>query len=285
MCHSWQSGFLRPCIVAMLLFWHLDCSIGNRYDGANQGLVAIPSEIPSDVNEVALKENAITGIGNDSLNGLSKLEVLYIGNNQLTSIHPEAFCGTVLRIAGLNNNNLSTVPDFLFLGNTLEIVFLGSNRIQAIGTSDFAGVNVLRELYISKNLIQEVEGLDINLGSSLQTLNMQVNFLDNLDIGWSHFSVLRVINLRNNRLQQITTTGMNVSIIEKLALSGNNMTCVDLVGDYNYLLHRLYRCVIHKYREMRKCIIKSIRNMCMAKQNYIHIRTCQEIRTCQARIS
>ncbi len=260
MCHSRQSSFLWPCIVVMLLLWHLDCFLGNRYDGANKGLVAIPSDIPSDVNEVALKENAITEIGNDSLNGLSKLEVLYIGNNQLTSIHPEAFCGTVLRIAGLNNNNLSTVPDFLCLGNTLETVFLGSNRIQAIGTSDFAGLNVLRELYISKNLIQEVEGLDINLGSSLQILNMQVNFLDNLNITWSHFSALRVINLRNNRLQHITTAGMNVSIVtlEKLLLAGNNMTCVDLVGDYKHLFHRLYRCVIDKIQGNEDvCIIKS----------------------------
>ena len=234
--------------MLMLILCHIGCSYGNRYDGTDQGLVAILSDIPSDVNEVVLKDNAITEIGNDSLSGLSHLEMLYIGNNQLISIHPGAFCGTVLQVAGLNNNNLSTVPDLLCLGNTLETVFLGSNQLQAIRTSDFAGLNVLRELFISKNLIQQVEGLDINLGSSLQTLNMQVNFLDNLDIGWSHFSALRVISLRNNGLQQITTAGMNVSVVEKLLLAGNNMTCVDLVGDYSCLLRRLHGCVICKER-------------------------------------
>ncbi len=238
-CHL---SFLGPCIVVMRLLWHLACSHGNRYDATNQSLVEIPSDIPSDVSEIALKENAITEIGNDSFSGLPNLEMLFIGDNQLLNIHPEAFCGTVLQIAGLNNNNLSSVPGFLCLENTLEVVYLASNRLQAIGTSDFAGLNVLRVLYLSKNLIQEVEGLDINLGASLETLNMQVNFLDNLNITWSHFSVLRVINLRNNSLQQITTAGMNVSIVEKLLLSGNNMSCANLVGEYTTYCIGLCRC-------------------------------------------
>ncbi len=95
---------------------------GSMYMANDKNLIAVPSDLPNDVTYVEIKRNSITEIENSSLNGLANLEKLYIGYNQLSSIHPEAFCGTALRLIGLNYNNFTTVPELRCLPSFAESV-------------------------------------------------------------------------------------------------------------------------------------------------------------------
>ncbi len=200
------------------------------YMANDQNLIAVPSDVPNDVTYVEIKRNHIAKIGNSSLNGLANLEKLYIGHNQLSSIHPEAFCGTALRLIGLNYNNFTTVPELRCLNHTLKTIYLSWNKLQVIRTGDFRDLGVLKDLYLDHNHLYRIEGIDWILGASLQILQLESNLLVDLNITWSRFDILRVINLRDNRIRQFTVMDLNVPIVKRLNLSANHMTCLHLVS-------------------------------------------------------
>ncbi len=230
-CHSRLSwlGF-----VFLVQLWHVHRCHSNMYTANGRNLTSVPSDLLSNVTHVELKMNRITEVGNNSLSGLANLEKLYMGKNQLASIYPEAFCGTVLRIIGLTYNNFSTVPELRCLNDTLKTLYLSWNKLQVIQTGDFRGLGVLRDLYLDHNLLHRIEGIDWILGASLQILKLESNLLDDLNITWSRFDILRVINLSGNRIQQLRVTDFNVPPVKRLNLSANHMTCLHLVSQITH---------------------------------------------------
>ncbi len=91
-----------------------DCLIGNVVSTLSlehNFLSTLPQLVQSHLTVLYMKYNVIREIGNASLNGLPALQRLYLGLNQISYIHPDAFCGTELQIIGLNSNNMTTVPD------------------------------------------------------------------------------------------------------------------------------------------------------------------------------
>ncbi len=237
-----MSGCSRPTGAALLFFhmitlliYHVQAFATSFIHTDDPDLLAIPTGIPSSIQLVDLRRNAIHHIDNTSLAALNNLDILKMSFNQLVYVHPRAFCGTQLRALGLNGNNLASVPDISCLENSLEIIYLSSNAIQTIGISDFRKLYVLQKVEIKYNRIHQVSGMDVNLGGSLQILTLQGNFLESLAINWSYFKGLHTIDLGQNQLVELTTAGLNMSVLDTLLLPENNLTCFKVVCAYFFL--------------------------------------------------
>ncbi len=164
-------------------------------------LSTLPQLVQSHLTVLYMQHNVIRQIGNASMNGLPDLKHLYLGMNQISYIHPDAFCGTLLQTIGLSSNTITTVPDFHCLENTLRSIHLFGNKICIVSNADFANLHALRILQLGHNCLQQISGLDINVGQHLEVLRLYGNSLEVLDINWSYFRSLQVVNLADNNFR------------------------------------------------------------------------------------
>ncbi len=205
-------------------------------------LSAVPRLSHDVLTNLSLNYNSISELGNYSMSGLPQLGELQIGWNKIGSIADLAFCGTVLQTIGLNGNYLTEVPDLRCVGDTLESLHLATNQICVIRSSDFTHLERLRVLHVQDNRLYEMAGIDVNIGHSIEVLKIQNNFLQVLNVDWSHFLTLQIINLTNNQIHTVVTTTADGndgttswkpladSVLQQLLLARNNLTCFYWVG-------------------------------------------------------
>lgn len=86
--------------------------------------------------------------------GCQNLEELHINHNPMeNNIEDGAFNGlSKLRLLGLNDNNIGTINDDFFSFNyKLEKVFLSNNQLKSLSQNTFAKLTNLKELYLINN--------------------------------------------------------------------------------------------------------------------------------------
>ncbi len=181
-----------------------DCLIGTVVSTLNlesNKLSTLLQLVQSHLTHLYMRYNFIRRIENASLGGLPSLQHLYFGLNEVSYIHPDAFCGTQLQTIGLNSNNITTVPDFHCLENTLTTIYLSGNKICIVENADFSELQVLRTLHLDQNCLNPILSLDVSLGRSLEALRLHSNSLEAFDIQWSYFRTLREVNLAENNFR------------------------------------------------------------------------------------
>eukprot|EP00057_Strongylocentrotus_purpuratus_P006342 XP_011660816.1 PREDICTED: leucine-rich glioma-inactivated protein 1-like [Strongylocentrotus purpuratus] len=117
------------------------------------------SEIPRDlfpgIIKLYLQYNELITIPKYALDGFEKLQVLDIGNNQLSSLHNESFCGLKSLVnLGLADNNIKSLPRGSFAcAEKLKSIDLSCNDISQL----FSGTPSLQNLYLQNNKISTIE--------------------------------------------------------------------------------------------------------------------------------
>ncbi|XP_047202517.1 extracellular matrix protein 2 isoform X1 [Girardinichthys multiradiatus] len=164
-------------------------------------LDAVPSDLPSTLQELKINENKLRGIDENSFQDLSNLVILELEGNLLSegNVDPRAFAPLIqLSYFRLGRNHFRTVP-------------------QGLPKS-------LLELYLENNLIEEISETVFNRTTNLNLVSLRHNKLDETKIApmaWFNHRNLESIDLSHNELYLVPSY-LPKSLIH-LVLVGNNI--------------------------------------------------------------
>lgn len=217
----------------------------------NFNLTAVPAGLPGSIEELQLNYNLIQALRDDSLSYPS-LSTLSLACNHLQRIQPNTFQDTKLlaslnlannrlyidyqetshalktllklRVLDLSENGLDEEMAAALLQNltSLEYLNLSGNLLKRLDEASFAGLGLLKELDLQRNIIFEIEGA-FDGAHKLQRLNLAFNYLPCLyDF---HMTQLLILNASHNFIEWfISRTVLNVTFhLETLDLSHNKL--------------------------------------------------------------
>ena len=156
---------------------------------------------------LSLNDNLLTMLPKNVFMGLSKLRVLYLDGNQITSLQqpfkklhsledlhlgrnrlrdipPKTFAGlSKLKSLAMGANTLGTLPGGVFKDlASLAILWLDDCRLESLPANVFAGLHGLEKLVISSNYLRSLPvGIFRGL-AQLRFLNLQHNPMDSLPV-------------------------------------------------------------------------------------------------------
>ncbi|XP_066140178.1 leucine-rich repeat-containing protein 70-like [Euwallacea fornicatus] len=165
-----------------------------------------------------------------ALSSLAELEVLNLGNNELTELVGNAIRNLQkLRILDLSRNKIDFIPETLSLLNgSLEILYLDYNLIFEITDESFLGVQGIRILSLTN--LPRLENINANSFKPLQSLSI-LYLSDNpllTTIDRDSFAVnqsLEKLYIHNNSLVDLHYNLTNWSSLKLLNLKGNDLYC------------------------------------------------------------
>jgi Leucine-rich repeat (LRR) protein len=174
-----------------------------------------------------LSDNKISIVGDKSFNGLEKsLKSLNLARNKLKFVKNGYFGNlSELQILDLSSNTISIIENLSFRNlRNLNTLVLSDNCIFKINSVIFQNQRMLSQLYLDNNLLKNIEMAFFNLHvltnlnlafnsiykltnqtfegcDSLASLNLSFNFIKSLNKSLVSLKSLRVIELKNNRIQ------------------------------------------------------------------------------------
>jgi Leucine-rich repeat (LRR) protein len=159
----------------------------------------------------------------------SKLHYLSIDRAKLKSVPVEICTGlSVLKHMQLAGNQLADLPAAFSSLKSVTSVILASNEFVRMPTSLMQCKN-LKKLDMSNNALKAIpESFGESL-MSLETLVLSGNRLEDASSwpGLLNLSKLRVLDLRNNQLKQISLGISSLSVLQELNLSHNEISALE----------------------------------------------------------
>ncbi len=182
---------------------------------------------------------------------LNRLKNLYLGINQIHSLHAGVFNGLVrltylslkqnnldhldqglfnelkfLLVLNLDDNSLTLLPPDIFRSLTnLRILYIGSNNLQTVDEFQFTGLLKLEQLWLGYNQIVELPPRVLEDLISLTTLDLWNNKLANLDKNlFQNLTNLEILYLIFNQLKSVhVNTFADLSNLQLLYLVANEI--------------------------------------------------------------
>ena len=176
--------------------------------------------------------NQLDTLRSDVFDGLPKLWFLDLSNNRLSSLSAGAFNGLpALEHLVLGANRLSTLPEGVF-GGLPELWFLDLEdlRLSALPAGVFDGLSALEELNLEANRLSELPAKVFDGLSSLTDLTLMANQLSSLPAEvFDGLSSLTTLRLDQNRLSSLPPDLFaGLSSLEQLFLHTNRLTSAGL---------------------------------------------------------
>mmetsp|Transcript_13949 Transcript_13949/g.24686 ORF Transcript_13949/g.24686 Transcript_13949/m.24686 type:complete len:752 (+) Transcript_13949:261-2516(+) len=190
------------------------------------------------IRELKLSNNQVEDVEYDAFDDAKEtMESILIDNNKLKGI-PEAFFELqLLKRLNFANNEIVSVPDrFDVFCETLVALDLGHNKISEIPQSVNFLYN-LRELILHFNSIQS---LYYPMPRNLDTLVLNHNSLEYISAEvFKEAMSLRVLDLSNNKLQEIPESLSRLPSLQHLDLRYNKIKCLSMEIPENSNLDQL----------------------------------------------
>ena len=180
----------------------------------------------SQLERLELGGNQLAGLPGDVFYDLSRLNTLNLHGNDLVGLRANVFAGlSSLEVLRLGDNNLAALDVSLFAGlSRLGWLDLASNRLTALPSWVFRGLANLKRLDLQGNQLTALP-VDIFVGlGKLVALHLERNRLAMLPVGmFADLAGLRRLNLEHNRLSSLPYglfTGLSLS--SKLILGSDH---------------------------------------------------------------
>jgi hypothetical protein len=205
-------------------------------DGAN---------LLTNVTQLGLNRQRITGIERGDFEGLSNLRALYLSYNQIASRESDDFDGlSNLQHLNLFFDQITSLESGAFNGlSNLSELNLSSNLITSIESGDFDGLSNLQHLNLRGNQIASLESGDFVGLSNLQFLELVGNQISSLESSdFEGLTNLQTLNLSGNPIASVETGAFQrLSSLQHLSLNYNQITSLES-GDFDGLsnLQSLY---------------------------------------------
>nr|QBP05251.1 toll-like receptor 23f [Boleophthalmus pectinirostris] len=143
----------RPSLFYSLRNCTIDFHDSSKVKCDFSRLHTIPRGIPKTVTYLSAFRNRIVTIRESDFKGFTKLEALFLGQNDMEHIENGAFSDlSALTQLNLKSNSLTELTDNMFEGLTnLRILNLYNNKIDHISPLAFKPLGKLQELYLASN--------------------------------------------------------------------------------------------------------------------------------------
>ncbi len=185
----------------------------------HEELSEVPTDIPNE-SKIELINNSISSVG-DGLFG-SAMMSLKLSMNVITSVSPNAFCGTILSSLQLELNLMTYIPSMECVRQTItnirqranrlsghlagaictdcpkmHTVQLQENNLTTIGSEVFCNT-ILKTLNVEKNSLIEMPDLSC-VSDTLKELLLHKNKICSVNSShFSHFKILKTIGFHGN---------------------------------------------------------------------------------------
>ncbi|XP_053408286.1 podocan-like [Mercenaria mercenaria] len=221
----------------------------------------IPGPFPASIKSIHLDNNRIESIPPDIFQNGTKLNILSLRINNITSIHTNAFQNIEsIQELHLERNTLSILHDETFKF-ALRLKYLNLNHLTltAVYPDCFSNLNSLTKLEMSFVRVSkdQVYGNIFRNLPMLEELQLQESptlaeiFITNLIIERKKVKTITQLNLEDNGLETLSSDVQKyLPNIQKLSLRGNNFHC-----NANILWLRIWHNIepdkLHKFDQVR----------------------------------
>ncbi len=167
--------------LSVIILVNLHINSIECYTRSHEGLTSIPNDIDDSEAFIDLSHNLIQEIPYKAFGKFNHLRNLYLANNSIDTVHPEAFLeATSLEHLYLYMNKLTEVPHLEY-ARSLVLVQLNQNNILQIDSSRFQGLTNLRDIHLREN--PNLSGLfSLPELPNLQFLNINLNNISSIDV-------------------------------------------------------------------------------------------------------
>uniref|UniRef100_A0A3Q1IH40 TIR domain-containing protein n=1 Tax=Anabas testudineus TaxID=64144 RepID=A0A3Q1IH40_ANATE len=191
---------------------------------SDQGLAAVPDDVPRNATSLDLSSNHIVMINSGDFNSLSKLRYLHMKTNWISGVDDGAF-GDLSELLELemDKNNFTKLSDNMFHGLwKLTILSLEENQITHVSPRALQSLISLKTVRLNYNQLQTVEIRTILQLPNLQELFLEFNILtsfqtNNLQVNTSN---LRTLSIGHNYIQRFSITTDIFPHLQSVHLSG-----------------------------------------------------------------
>lgn len=210
-------------------------SYNHLQDLTQLGFAADPEDnsCSSEITSLDLSHNDVEVVASGALQGLSRLQELYLNNNQLGKVDDLAFEGlSNLNTLDMSGNKLVALPENAFLPTPQLMYFRGGNNsLSGLAPGLFRDLKHLVELDLSHNELKAEWLTESSFQGliRLMVLNLSHNKIDKLDV-----QVLRdmysvqVLILHHNLLTEIPPSAFSSCVnLHKLDLSHNRLKVIE----------------------------------------------------------
>ncbi|XP_012709200.2 matrix-remodeling-associated protein 5 isoform X1 [Fundulus heteroclitus] len=204
---------LLPPVVSVPCPRHCSCPQPSELHCTFRSLLTIPAAVPRHVKRINLGFNSIEKIGDKSLSGLRKLELLMVHGNNIHSLPDGAFRDLAsLQMLKISYNKLKEISRHSLQGLwSLSRLHLDHNQIELIHPDAFQGLTALRFLQLEGNQLQQLHP------ATFSTFTLMGQF---------HISTLRHLYLSDNGLTSLPSQLVQtMPQLENLYLHENPWTC------------------------------------------------------------
>ncbi|XP_053407432.1 protein slit-like isoform X1 [Mercenaria mercenaria] len=163
-----------------------DCS-GTTVDCSSRRLTSVPTNLPSYITQLNLKDNQISKLSQGAFSELPNLQILDLSDNLLEIIEDNTF-GSLEKLVELNlaNNRLDKVSGRMMAGLIgVHHISLTGNRLTCISNATFRDTVNLRKLDLFGNQIGCIQEGAFDRTTELSSLNLMSNpFSCNCHLKW-----------------------------------------------------------------------------------------------------
>jgi len=186
-------------------------------------------EFSDDVVHLKLRGKRITSIDFAPLTACSRLQSLYLFDNQLQSIDLAA-CSNLQSLYLYENQLQSIDLSPLSSLTSLQTLDLSSNKIQQLDLAPLASCSSLQLLDLGFSQLQSIDLSPLSVCANLQKLSLGSNQLQTIDLApLSSCTSLQSLSLGGNIFQTINLAPLaSCSSLQSLSLGFNQLQSIDL---------------------------------------------------------
>ena len=229
MTHLFQQ-FYKNIVTMAIIFMQVNCN--HIYDGSDQGHTSVPTDIPSGMSYIYLKNNNISYINDESFDetytDFSTVDQLDLDVNQIETVSERAFKGfPSVKTIFMYNNKLEYI---LFMEEDipqLEFLYLEDNHLTQI-PKFYGFFQSLRILYLTANSISHACGEDFENITNIDTIDLSRNCLITFE-PQQELSSLSYLYLYNNELTEMPALKGTYNSIRGIDIGNNNVTVESLL--------------------------------------------------------
>ncbi|XP_046390373.1 leucine-rich repeat-containing protein 40-like isoform X2 [Ischnura elegans] len=226
----------------------LPCEIGNlqsltKLNVNYNKLTDIPNEFFQlrELKSLAISHNFLESLSSDGIGDLIMLENLEVSHNKLTVVPPGVGFLTRLKQLSMSHNDISDLPPDIGNLRVLQVLDLSYNKLTTLpplgelrklemlylqhnllsSTPDLVGCACLKEAHFSDNSIKDVQPEVLENLPHLKVLNLRDNKLDALPDEVSSLRALIRLDLANNTLTTLPSSLGLLPHLQALQVEGN----------------------------------------------------------------
>ncbi|ELT96571.1 hypothetical protein CAPTEDRAFT_95098 [Capitella teleta] len=217
--------FVKVWLILLLL-----CTLSTKqitFEKEKSKLTSVPSEIPSEVTKINLKENILTSIPDRCFSRFTNLTSVSLDKNKITDVSTTAFQGLAkVKEISLANNLLPSIPALESVENSLVNLYespvqnidFSNNKIAVLNPGLFENCTKLVSLKLESNQLTVLpDGVFGPAGTSLRYLSLKSNKLNTVENGtFAYLTNLHELYMENNQFKEFPMEISKLVSIRKL---------------------------------------------------------------------